>query len=80
MKFHIENISGNSFVANLEPETPKEKALFRDNNSHKPIARYYENAVKFTLGEALHIASLTPNDNFPYSATIEVFSSAEGSA
>ncbi|HEY9000479.1 MAG TPA: hypothetical protein VIM89_03950 [Mucilaginibacter sp.] len=70
----IEQISGNSFNVRLSPESPGDEKLLQTIGDNSAIEQYYKHAIKQEFPTNIKIASLTPNDDFPYSATIEKFS------
>lgn len=72
MKYELKEISGNSFSISLQPETPQDASLIKSNEP-EIISGFYGHAIKLKLGEHCKVASLTPNDDFPISATVEVF-------
>lgn len=74
MEYNVCKISGNSYHVKLIPETLPEQELLSENDNTMSIENFYKHAVKMNFAENGRIASLTPDDNFPYSATIELFS------
>ena len=79
MNFQVKQISGNSYHVALLPISPGDQALLEQNSKPELIEAHYHHAIKQELGGNIKVASLTPGDNFPYSATVEVFSQS-GSA
>jgi hypothetical protein len=74
MNFQVEQISGNSYHVALLPVSPGDHALLEENSKPDLIENHYHQAIRQELGSDIRVASLTPDDDFPYSATIEVFS------
>lgn len=73
MEYHIHPISGNSFKIELLPVTIKEQTLLQQNTDKASIQSFYEHALKLEFDRHVHVSSITPNVDFPYSATVEVF-------
>lgn len=73
MNYFVQPISGNSFTVSLKPETPAEQVLLHNDPGNIRLNSYYRYAIQLKLGNNLDVASLTPNPDFPYSASVEVF-------
>ncbi|HTK20575.1 MAG TPA: hypothetical protein VL442_13705 [Mucilaginibacter sp.] len=73
MEYQIYPISGHCFDIKLLPVTIREQSLLDQNNDQDAIEAFYEHAVKLKLDRHIHVTSVIPNDDFPYSATIEIF-------
>jgi hypothetical protein len=56
------------------PVNAQYEQLLKEGVKDRAIAYYYRQAIEETFPDDIKIASLTPNDDFPYSATIETFS------
>jgi hypothetical protein len=74
LKYTIDQISGNSFYVILVPVNAEDEHLLKEGVNDRAIEHYYRQAIEETFPDGIKIASLTPNDDFPYSATIETFS------
>lgn len=74
MDYYIEEISGNSFTVRLLPVTTDDNWLLQSHNDANAISTFYHDAIRQKFGDRIHISSLTPNDDYPYSATIECIS------
>ena len=72
MRSFITPISGNAFRISLEPETENERLLLDENTDSRAVSAYYRDAIRQEFGETREVASLTPDDNFPYSMTAEL--------
>lgn len=74
MKYEAKRISGNSYTIVMVPVSAADKELLAQNSDDKAIIAHYHEAVKTILGPEIRLASLTANDDFPYSATAEMLS------
>ncbi|MBS1502487.1 MAG: hypothetical protein JST32_10525 [Bacteroidetes bacterium] len=73
MEYNVDRISGNAYHIALVAVTPAEQKLLDENRDHAAIERYYRQAVSSRINPKAHVASLTPADNYPYGAVIEIF-------
>lgn len=73
MNYHFRHISGNSYLIRLVPDTDDAIQLLRENNDKKAIENCYYAAAKQHFPAAIHVASFTPGDDFPYSAIVELY-------
>lgn len=72
MNYQIDEISGNSYTITLSPVTSREKQDLEGNTNKEAIEEHYKQAIREKFGEHIRVASLTPNNNYPYSATVEM--------
>jgi len=80
MNYGVQHISGNNFIVCLKPETPAENLLLNNDPGNIRINSYYRYAIQLNLGDSLDVASLIPNPDFPYSASVEVFEKGSADA
>jgi hypothetical protein len=73
MKYTVTRISGNAFRIKLKPGTPWEQQLLAENRDRSLIEAHYQTAVICKFGDHARPASLTPADDFPFEAIVEVF-------
>lgn len=73
MNYSVDQISGNSYRVILIPETSEERELLEKENN-TDVSKHYNYAVKQKFHNDVRITSLTPQNDFPYSAIIELFS------
>ncbi|HVS93926.1 MAG TPA: hypothetical protein VHE59_17935 [Mucilaginibacter sp.] len=73
MEYNVDRISGNAYHIALAAVTPAERDLLDENRDHAAIEQYYQQAVRSKINPKAHVASLTPADNYPYGAVIEIF-------
>lgn len=76
MKSMTQQISGNAFSITLTPESDEEIKLMENGTDQDTIERYYHDAITESLGRHISPASLTPGEDYPYHATVELFSDA----
>lgn len=72
MKTAVNRISGNAFTIMLTPESTKEKELLEKNQDAPQIEQYIHQAIEGHFGRKIKPASITPNDNYPHSVTVEM--------
>jgi hypothetical protein len=67
MRDSIERIAGNAFTISLIPESLEEKQA-----DAVTMSQYYYNVIQKHLGDGIQPASITPQANNPFCATVEL--------
>lgn len=73
MTYQLVPVSNHSYAVSLKPTSPAEALLLFENSDDAAIVNFYRHAIKMHLDHA-DVSALTPNADYPYSATVDLYS------